>query len=85
MKITVKYDLGHSLTSTWERTDWFCPHCGKKALYEEQGRGDYYAGQSVVCISCNREMCSGYFPSPAGKYSLQKIEQIKKQVEANHD
>lgn len=30
----------------------YCPVCGKKAVYLNEGKDDYYAGAPHVCVSC---------------------------------
>lgn len=49
----VRYEAGHSDTETWERdADLFCPHCGEKSVWVEQGGGDYYVGAQHLCLAC---------------------------------
>lgn len=40
----------------WRRTDYYCPICGTRAVWEEEGAGDYYAGPSILCIACGGSM-----------------------------
>jgi len=44
----------HKYSETWT-TDGslFCPHCGKKEVWVEQGGGDYYVGVQHICTACN--------------------------------
>jgi len=51
--VTVKYKLGHSYDFVYELEDLYCPNCGKKSVWVEQGPGDYYEGQTHVCVECN--------------------------------
>jgi hypothetical protein len=38
-------------------TNWFCPACGKKTVWTEDGEGDFYRGPTTVCSSCGGSMC----------------------------
>lgn len=51
--VEVKYERGHSYTESWEPTDYYCPECGKRSVWVEQGSGDYYQGPLHLCLSCN--------------------------------
>ena len=44
---------------TWYLTDWHCPNCGEKAVWDEHGEGDYYQGTTHICRSCG---CSFTLP-----------------------
>ena len=38
----------------WHKmTERFCPWCGVKGLWVEEGEGDYYAGPQYHCVACN--------------------------------
>lgn len=42
----------------WMLSDWFCPACGKRDMWQEgRGGGDYYHDSSVRCFSCRHYMC----------------------------
>lgn len=42
----------------WMLTDWFCPACGKKGMWQRGlGQDDYYHTSSVTCHSCGHQMC----------------------------
>jgi len=50
--------------NTLESTNYFCPNCGKKKIWEEIGDGDVYVGTALYCTSCkfvftmpNRGIC----------------------------
>jgi len=36
-----------------EKTEYYCPECGKQEVYEALGEGDYYEGTGLYCNSCN--------------------------------
>lgn len=52
----VKYFNGgkysHEYTESWEKTELFCPACGKREVHEEQSGGDYYVGTWFLCAAC---------------------------------
>jgi transcription elongation factor Elf1 len=35
-----------------ELTDYHCPNCGQKTVYQALGEGDYYEGPALYCKSC---------------------------------
>ena len=50
--VDVKYKAGHSYPEDWSAGELFCPQCGMKTVWEEQGPGDYYVGSDYLCESC---------------------------------
>lgn len=44
---------GHHYILDYERTDYYCPSCGKQEVWVEQSGGDYYAGADYVCVACS--------------------------------
>lgn len=36
----------------WQFTDWFCPSCGKKVVYECPKVDEDNAGHQHVCVAC---------------------------------
>lgn len=50
----------HRYTESWATTQWHCPSCGQKQVWENQGGGDYYVGCKLICIAC---AFSFYMPS----------------------
>lgn len=42
----------HRYTEEWEITEWHCPKCAAKAVWENQGGGDYYIGTQLICVGC---------------------------------
>ena len=55
----VLYEAGHTYVETWEKTEYFCPHCGNKSVWDEVANGDYYLGTTLTC-----ENCGGTFHHP---------------------
>lgn len=42
----------------WVLSDYYCPSCGKRDMWQECGSGeDYYHNASVRCASCDHDMC----------------------------
>lgn len=42
----------HKYTETWAVSDFYCPTCGKKEVWTEEGPADYDAGSKSVCAAC---------------------------------
>jgi len=62
MKVLNEYPNSHHYWRSYEKSDLYCPFCGKKELWREQGSGDYYVGNASVCTECggtsNLDYCS---------------------------
>ena len=72
--VTVKYPAGHSYEFTMKFDDeLFCPNCGNKGIWFEDGTGDYYEGVSHYCTSCSFDFTMPSF----GKADEQIINQLK--------
>lgn len=42
----------------WVKSDWFCPKCGQRDMWQEVSAGaDYYHGYAVECKQCGYDMC----------------------------
>ena len=39
----------------WIKSDWFCPSCGKKSVWERNDEGDYYQGITSLCLGCGNQ------------------------------
>jgi len=39
-------------TITFELTNYYCPNCGKKEVWTDNGPGDYYEGPTFLCTNC---------------------------------
>lgn len=46
--------LGHHYVQEYVKSEFYCPSCGSKEVWEQQGEGDYYMGVNYVCTSCGR-------------------------------
>ena len=54
MKVDYLDNHGHCMYSEeLEKTELFCPNCGKKGVWVEKNEGDFYNGPNYVCIECN--------------------------------
>lgn len=42
----------HKYTETWAATDLYCPSCGKKEVWTEEGPADYDDGAKSFCVAC---------------------------------
>ncbi len=77
MKITIIYPQGHTNTSEWLKSAWYCIHCGKQEVWIEQGEGDYYEGPQHICSACGSFFAVPNFRD-AIDTELQVLEQIRK-------
>ncbi len=71
-----EYPNSHHYWVNLEKSDLFCPNCGKQELWQELNEGDYYLGCSYYCISCTNKhhLDSTCYNS---KDSLKIIKQLK--------
>lgn len=56
LEVTEQHGLHHK-NCVYALTDYHCPRCGQKGVWEEQGDGDYYLGKDFVCQECGNEFC----------------------------
>jgi predicted RNA-binding Zn-ribbon protein involved in translation (DUF1610 family) len=62
VKVSVDYQNGRGpREEEWNVTPWHCPTCGAKAVWTEEGPGDYYMGTTHLCVACGVQF---YLPSP---------------------
>lgn len=54
-QLTIKYEAGHSYTSWFEKTEIYCPNCGKRDVWKNDDGGDHYVGEDYYCLDCNSE------------------------------
>lgn len=43
---------GHHYVRDYEKTEYYCPNCGKQAVWICKDGGDYYLGEQSVCTEC---------------------------------
>jgi hypothetical protein len=51
--------FGRVRTERWEETNYYCPGCAAKTVYELLGSDDYYLGPDYLCRACG-----AYFNMP---------------------
>lgn len=59
VKVTMKWP-NRQMTSIYNETEYYCPNCGEKSVFNEDGDGDYYLGVQFLCVSCDHTF---YLPS----------------------
>lgn len=52
MRVIKEYRDSHHYVSEWEKTELFCPKCGKQEVWNEHGPGDFYDGTEYMCAVC---------------------------------
>jgi hypothetical protein len=69
----------HKYDETWEETEYFCPCCGKKAVWHEDDPGDYYVGEQFLCIACGASfyLPNGAEPSQNNEQDRQRLERLR--------
>jgi len=80
MRILNEYPGRHHYWDEFEKTDYFCPECGAKDVWEEAGPGDYYVGADFVCISCGSDWTMQGPGVSKEQNMIGKIEQLKSGV-----
>lgn len=66
-------------TITFELTNYYCPNCGKKEVWTDNGVGDYYEGPTFLCISCeNAFTLPTLRKAKSSLYEIYIIEQLNK-------
>jgi predicted RNA-binding Zn-ribbon protein involved in translation (DUF1610 family) len=58
--LDTKYKAGHTIKHTFTDTALYCPNCGKQSVWIDTGGGDYYVGETHLCVSCDT---SFYLPN----------------------
>ena len=59
--IEVIHTYTKSYTDTWERTEYFCPFCGRRGLYQNKTIGDRGSGE-MLCPKCEKDIASFHPP-----------------------
>lgn len=89
MSIKVVEDHGtYTSESSWDVGDYYCPNCGERTVYEENGEGDYYVGPDLICVLCSaawtmqgpRTPDDYYSDKPAADRQRERVRQIKEAV-----
>lgn len=54
--VEVKYfrngRVSHVSKQIWVETEKYCPHCGTRSVWLDDGGGDFEAGDDYLCTSC---------------------------------
>jgi len=83
LKVAVTYPAGHTLESEWEKSDLYCPSCGKQEVWEEKtdGGGDYYCGESHVCVACEASFTLQLFQIKQQSFGGIEIKALRRTIE----
>lgn len=71
MKVLDEYPTHHYLME-FEKCNLYCPLCGDKSVWQEQGGGDYYFGEEFICTSCKHNF------TIQGPCLMSELNQLKK-------
>lgn len=80
IKVNVKYEAGHNIDYEYSLTELFCPICGNKTVYVDQGYGDYYLGPDHLCITCNSTFAGNINEGQQDDDELKESYQISSQI-----
>ena len=53
MKVLNEYPGSHHYIENYEKSEYFCIHCGAQEVWQEQSGGDYYCGPEYFCTACS--------------------------------
>lgn len=80
--LTTTYPAGHSYDSLWARVasgPWsYCPRCGAREVWCEQGVGDCYVGSEYACLACG-----GCWTMPTADENQERAKAMRKAQEAS--
>ena len=43
--------FSHKYTEVWDKTEFHCPRCSSKEVWQSSG-ADYYVGEQMICTHC---------------------------------
>lgn len=75
MKVLLEFPTHHYWREV-DKTNYFCPSCGKKNVWIEAGMGDYYCGPSHWCVVCGIEFSLPNLSQPSDQDKM-IVEQIR--------
>lgn len=57
ISIVVRYTLADGRVTRESREDWlsmdfYCPNCGEREVWYQDGPGDFYVGEQHICGAC---------------------------------
>ena len=73
-------EFSHKYSEPWEKTDIFCPRCGKQEVWFCNNVGDHYLGEQHICTACKGTF---YLPSGVGDATGVQDEQRLAHLTAN--
>ncbi|MGZ3796485.1 MAG: hypothetical protein ACXVB1_08975 [Pseudobdellovibrionaceae bacterium] len=80
MKVLNEYPGSHHYWENYEKTEYFCPNCGAKDVWEEQGDGDYYVGADLICSNCGAGFTMQGPNISKEQNMILKVKQLKTQI-----
>lgn len=75
MKVLNEYPPTHHYIDDYKLTEFFCPNCGKKSVWEEGSYGDYYVGPGMICTSCKSSFTL-QGPMDSSSHDLKIVDQL---------
>lgn len=72
--------FSNQYTEQWEKTDFYCPRCGKQEVWFINDGGDYYVGEQHICTACKATF---HLPSGVGDATGEQDEQRLKHLTSN--
>lgn len=86
MGIRVTVDYGsHQSTEPWEKTDLYCLNCGRQEVWICDDGGDYYQGETHMCLSCEHSFNLPHYPTDPDDQDEQRLRQIREYEQQNED
>lgn len=86
---SIRNPLGtHYYDHAYVQTKLYCPLCGVRGLWVEDGPGDVEAGQEYVCAACGGDGCSiGFYTDAERKCDTtrQVVEALRRGMPTNID
>lgn len=76
MKVLDEYASHHYFTN-FDKADIYCPRCGHKEVWIEDGVGDYYCGPQFLCIACDSVWTMQGPLTASNKNTLKKLDQLR--------
>ncbi len=76
-KVLLEFKNSHHYWEEYKKTKLYCPNCGDRKVWKEQGVGDYYEGTEHACTDC------GFmFTMPSGQIRKDAWGEIPKQLKS---
>lgn len=77
-KVTLEFYGSHHYVQEYQKTAFFCPHCGNKAVWVCLGGGNYYQGSTYFCVACDYYHSLDFTDKVGTEPYLKVIEQLRK-------